>query len=49
MSFLNQLCIRKAICQSRVFNSQVLSDAVSGLPPDLPQFGGGCGWHGAEV
>jgi hypothetical protein len=50
MSLPNQLCIRKAIFQSRVFDSQVLSDTISGFPPDLPKFGCGySGWHSAEV
>lgn len=37
LSFLNQLCICKAIFQGRVFDAQVPSDTIFGLPPDLPQ------------
>lgn len=44
MPFFDQLCIRKAIFQCRVFDSQVLSDPVPGFPPNLPQLA--CGYGG---
>lgn len=37
MSFLDQLCIGKAVFQGRVLDPQVLSDTIPGFPPDLPQ------------